>query len=288
VTILRDGKYVATKRIADTNKMEVISLMVGRELKEIYPAHDSVSDDVVLQVEHFSGPGVEDISFQLHKGEILGFAGLVGAGRTELMNLIYGAVEKTGGTLFINGEEKNIKSPADALSNRICLIPEDRKIQGCFLDQTICWNSCITNIREISSATFVNRRLETNQAVEFVKKLKIKTPSIQQIPNNLSGGNQQKVVLAKVLAANCSILIFDEPTRGIDVGARFEIYNLMVSLVNEGKSIIMVSSDMEELLGMSDRILVLHEGRLAGELKRNEFNQDRIMQLASGLLEVNV
>lgn len=288
VTILRDGKYVATKRIADTNKMEVISLMVGRELKEIYPAHDSVSDDVVLQVEHFSGPGVEDISFQLHKGEILGFAGLVGAGRTELMNLIYGAVEKTGGTLFINGEEKNIKSPADALSNRIGLIPEDRKIQGCFLDQTICWNSCITNIREISSATFVNRRLETNQAVEFVKKLKIKTPSIQQIPNNLSGGNQQKVVLAKVLAANCSILIFDEPTRGIDVGARFEIYNLMVSLVNEGKSIIMVSSDMEELLGMSDRILVLHEGRLAGELKRNEFNQDRIMQLASGLLEVNV
>ncbi len=283
VTVLRDGQYVTTKNTSDTNKIDLINLMVGRELKEIYPEHGFAGMEVMLRAEHMSGNGVEDISFELHKGEILGFAGLVGAGRTELMQLIYGAAKKTGGEVFLNGEKLHIKHPADALEKRIGLIPEDRKIQGCFLGQEIAWNIAITNIRELSHATVVNTRKENKQAEEYVERLKIKTPSIHQLTMNLSGGNQQKVVLAKVLASKSDIIIFDEPTRGIDVGARFEIYSLMVELAKQGKAIIMVSSDMEELLGMSDRILVLHEGKLAGALQRDAFSQDKVLQMASGL-----
>ncbi len=283
VSVLRDGQYVTTKYTADTNKVELISLMVGRELKEIYPPRVEPGTEVVLRAENMSGNGVEDISFELHRGEILGFAGLVGAGRTELMQLLYGAAKKTAGEVYLNDEKLNVKHPADALDKGIGLIPEDRKIQGCFLGQEIAWNMSITNIRELSRMTVVSGKKERLQAQEYVDKLKIKTPGIHQMTVNLSGGNQQKVVIGKVLAAKSDIIIFDEPTRGIDVGARFEIYNLMVDLVKQGKSIIMVSSDMEELLGMSDRIIVLHEGRLAGELQRDEFSQDKILQLASGL-----
>ena len=283
VTVLRDGQYIDTKTVAETNKQELINLMVGRELTEIYPEHGQHIGDVVLKAEHMSGPGVKDVSFELHRGEILGFAGLVGAGRTELMGLIFGAAKKTAGEITLNGKKVDIQSPADALHYKIGLIPEDRKSQGCFLEQKIFWNISIANIKRMSRLTFVDHQRERDVAQNYVERLKIKTPSIDQLPVNLSGGNQQKVVLGKALAAESDILIFDEPTRGIDVGARSEIYNLMVELADSGKSVIMVSSDMEELLGMSDRILVLHEGDLAGELQRDEFSQNRVLELASGM-----
>ena len=283
VTVLRDGHYIATKNVADTDKQELISLMVGRELKEIYPEHGTDSQETVLRVENMAGPGVNGVSFELKKGEILGFAGLVGAGRTELMHLIYGAAKKSSGELWLGDEKVDIRTPSDALEKKIGLIPEDRKGAGCFLDQTIQWNISISNIKELSKMTFFNSRKEREQALEYVELLKIKTPSVDQLPHNLSGGNQQKVVLAKAIAAHSNIIIFDEPTRGVDVGARSEIYNLMVELTRQGKSIIMVSSDMEELLGMSDRIIVLHEGDQMGELQRSEFSQNRVLELASGM-----
>ena len=283
VTILRDGQFVKTVGIEEITKQDLINLMVGRELTTIYPEHGFGTDEVVLKVENMAGPGVNGVSFELHKGEILGFGGLVGAGRTELMHLIYGATKKTSGKVIMNGKEQRIYNPHTAMRLGIGLIPEDRKGQGCFLDQMISWNISITNIKGISNLTFVNSKKETDLANDYSKKLKIKTPSIEQLPRNLSGGNQQKVVLAKVLAGSCDIIIFDEPTRGIDVGARHEIYNLMTELAQQGKSIIMVSSDMEELLGMSDRILVLHEGDYAGEVLKDDFSQEIVLQLASGM-----
>ena len=283
VTILRDGQFVKTVDIEETSKQDLINMMVGRELTTIYPEHGFRTDEVVLKVENMTGPGVNGVSFELHKGEILGFAGLVGAGRTELMHLIYGATKKTSGKVILNGKEHRIYNPHTAMKLGIGLIPEDRKGQGVFLDQMISWNISISSIKGISNLTFVNGKKERDLAHNYTNKLKIKTPSIEQHPANLSGGNQQKVVLAKVLAGSCDILIFDEPTRGIDVGARHEIYNLMTELVEQGKSLIMVSSDMEELLGMSDRIVVLHEGDFAGELQKDEFSQEKVLQLASGM-----
>ena len=282
VTVLRDGQFVKTLKVTETDKYGLINLMVGRELKEIYPEHGDAEEDVILKCDKLTGNGVKDISFTLRRGEILGFAGLVGAGRTELMHLIYGAAKLESGEMFLEGKPLKLKDPSDAVRSGIGLIPEDRKMQGCFLDQTIAWNVSITNIRELSHPLVVDAKAERSQAKKFVERLKIKTPGITQQPGNLSGGNQQKVVLAKVLAAKSDLIIFDEPTRGIDVGARFEIYSLMVELAKQGKSILMVSSDMEELLGMSDRIVVLHEGKKTGELKRSEFSQEEVLRLASG------
>ena len=281
VSILRDGQYIATQDICSTSKEELIRLMVGRELKEVFPPRGETGSSLALEAEHISGNGLEDLSFSLHKGEILGFAGLVGAGRTELMRLIYGADKRTGGVIRLSGQEVRIRKTADALHNGIGLIPEDRKLQGCFLKMSIKWNIAISNLRGISKNLVVNRKQERDQAAEYIRRLKIKTPSMDQKVGNLSGGNQQKVVLAKVLAAKSDVIIFDEPTRGIDVGARSEIYFLMRELAAQGKSIIMISSDMEELLGMSDRIIVLHERKKSGELQQSEFSQERILRLAS-------
>ena len=283
VSVLRDGKYVTTIGMHETDKDGLIRLMVGRELSETYPKKAPCTDEVVLEVEHLSGNGVEDISFQLHKGEILGFAGLVGAGRTELMEVIYGAAKKTAGVIRINGKEVELHSPSDGMANGIGLIPEDRKYQGCFLDKSILWNISISNLKNLSKVTVMDRKKETEVAEGYKTKLRIKTPSLQQFAGGLSGGNQQKVVLAKALAAAPDILIFDEPTRGIDVGARYEIYMLMNELAEQGKSILMVSSDMEELLGMSERIVVLHEGQKKGEIEKEAFSQELVLQKASGM-----
>ena len=283
VTILRDGKYVDTLNTSDTDKQSLIKLMVGRELSASYPTKENApAEDVVLKCENVTGNGVENISFDLHKGEILGFAGLVGAGRTELMHLVYGAAKKRAGVISVGDKKVSFKSPADGLKAKIGLIPEDRKMQGCFLEKPIYWNISISNINSISDWFFVNKSKEMNQADEYGKKLRIKTPSYKALAMSLSGGNQQKVVLAKTLATLPDILIFDEPTRGIDVGARYEIYQLMIDLTQQGKSILMVSSDMEELLGMSERIVVLHEGKQMGVLERSEFSQEKILTLASG------
>ncbi len=283
VSVLRDGQYVTTLDIHETNKDGLIAYMVGRQLSETYPPKKPAGDEVVLEVEHLTGNGVQDVSFTLHRGEILGFAGLVGAGRTELMSVIYGAAKRQSGTVKIGGKEINPTTPAEGMKAGIGLIPEDRKYQGCFLDKSILWNISISNLKNLSKKTIMDTGKETQIAEDYKEKLRIKTPGLVQQVGGLSGGNQQKVVIAKVLAANPDILIFDEPTRGIDVGARHEIYTLMNELAEQGKSIIMVSSDMEELLGMSERIIVLHEGRVTGEVSREEFNQEVVLKKASGL-----
>ncbi|MBE6016006.1 MAG: sugar ABC transporter ATP-binding protein [Lachnospiraceae bacterium] len=281
ITIMRDGQYVDTVITSETNRDELIRLMVGRELKNIGERTSMATDEVVLEVENISGYRNEPSSFKLHKGEILGFAGLVGSGRTELMRLIFGADKRLSGTIKVFGKEVKIHSPQDAINAGIGLIPEDRKMQGVFLNQNIAWNTSIGNIHAVTTNGLIDEKKIRIQAEDYKDKLKIKTPSIKQLVRNLSGGNQQKVVLAKVLAQNNEIIIFDEPTRGIDVGARAEIYELMNGLAEQGKSILMVSSDMEELLGMSDRILVVAEGRLTAEFDRPEFDQEEIMKKAS-------
>ena len=281
VTIMRDGQYVTTVNTAEIDRDGLITLMVGRELKSNGPRQSYATDEVVLKVEHVSGYVNEDCSFELKKGEILGVAGLVGAGRTELMRVIFGADKKLSGRVYINGQEVQIKSPEQAIKAGIGLIPEDRKMQGCFLNQTIEWNISMGNIRSLTTGRLVDNKKIAEAAKRYKETLNIKAPNVQQLVRNLSGGNQQKVVLAKVLLADTDIIIFDEPTRGIDVGARAEIYALMDRLASEGKSLIMVSSDMEELLGMSDRIIVLSEGRITGELSRPEFSQETILSMAS-------
>lgn len=207
----------------------------------------------------------------------------MGAGRTELARLIFGAERLESGEILVNGQKVVLRRPTDAIQQGIGLIPEDRKLQGCFLNNSIRWNISIMSLTKTGTKHLTNRKNETKQAAEYRDLLQIKTPSLEQLTGNLSGGNQQKVVIAKVLATQSDILIFDEPTRGIDVGARAEIYELMVGLLEEGKAIIMISSDMDELLGMSDRIVVLSEGKLAGELSRREFSQDKVLDLASGV-----
>ncbi len=283
VSILRDGQYVATKKITETSKQELVNFMVGRELSNTYPEKKPAQKEVVLSVKNVSGNGVRNINFDLHKGEILGFAGLVGAGRTELMHLIFGAAHKESGQILFHGQEKRLNSPKDGMDAGVALIPEDRKFQGCFIDKPIYWNVSISTIDSLAKGGVVDTKAEMQLAEDYKKRLKIKTPFLRQLTSGLSGGNQQKVVIAKALAADPEILIFDEPTRGIDIGARYEIYLLMNELAEQGKSILMVSSDMEELLGMSERIIVLHEGEQTGELTREEFSQEKVLALASGL-----
>jgi ribose transport system ATP-binding protein len=256
--------------------------MVGRELKEIYPLRSITPTKVSLEAKNLSGNGDRDISFSVKKGEILGISGLVGAGRTELAMVLFGAAPAQGGEIWVSGKRVKIKSPADAIRHRIGLLTEDRKGQGLFLDMAVKWNISFPIVRRLAKYGFVNTKSEDDVAEKYHERLNIRTPSLMQLVKNLSGGNQQKVVLAKSLAAESEILIFDEPTRGIDVGAKQEIYKLMCELANSGIAIIMISSDMEELLGMSDRIIVLTEGRLAGEVQRDQFSQDVILDLASG------
>jgi ribose transport system ATP-binding protein len=283
--VMRDGKYIATRDIADIDRDELIRLMVGRDLSAKFPPKEPAGDEVILEVEHLSGNGVEDVSFTLHRGEILGFAGLVGAGRTELMHLVFGAARRTAGTIRIRGQELVHRSTSAALKAGIGIIPEDRKWQGCFVDKPVFWNISISNLEKLSRGLIIDQKKEQAQAEKYRDAMQIRTPSLKQLVVNLSGGNQQKVAVAKMLAVEPDILIFDEPTRGIDVGTRYDIYAIMVDLTREGKSILMVSSDMEELLGMSERIVVLHEGRQTGVLSRKEFSQERVLALASGAAE---
>lgn len=282
VTVMRDGHYVNTLRTQKTSRRELIGLMVGRQLNEYYPRRKTQLSDVVLEVKHISGLGDEDISFQVRKGEILGVAGLVGSGRTELVNLIFGAFPKESGEIFLEGKPVEIRSPHTALNHGIGLIPEDRKNHGCLLNADVGFNITLSVFNKISKYYLLNSSQLKKIALRYKEVLNIRTPSMQQRMRNLSGGNQQKVVVAKTLAANTNILIFDEPTRGIDVGAKQEIYHIMVELVEQGKTIIMVSSEMEELLGMSDRLIVLYEGKFMGEIPKEQFDQRYVLELASG------
>ncbi|MCD8350184.1 MAG: sugar ABC transporter ATP-binding protein, partial [Planctomycetaceae bacterium] len=284
ITVMRDGVKVQTLDTPDTNVDELIKLMVGRELKETFPPRTrSVSDKMVLEVEALCGNGLRDISFSLKKGEVLGFGGLIGSGRTELMELLFGVKRPDSGTIRLHGKPIQSRTPGDAIKQGIALVPEDRKRQGAHLEMQIDQNISIAILKSISTRTVVNKKTEDNISERYRESLRIKTPSVKQKIKNLSGGNQQKVILAKWLATNPDLIIFDEPTRGIDVGAKYEIYKLMNSLIEEGKTIIMISSEMEELIGMSDRILVLHDGKITGELDNAEFSQEAIMNFASGV-----
>lgn len=285
ITVLRDGHYITTKPASELTRSSLVSLMVGRELAEDFPTRPPCSQEVVLDVRDVSGNGVEHISFQLHKSEILGLAGLVGSGRTELAKVLYGAARKTSGEIICNGKPLHIHSTSAAIQAGIGLIPEDRKGEGVFLEFPIDWNISLISIKSLCRRGFVVRQKIKALSDRYFQALRIKAPSQKSLVRNLSGGNQQKVALAKTLASSSTILIFDEPTRGIDVGAKQEIYKLMSELAESGISIIMISSEMEELLGMSDRILVMCENHLAGQLTKEAFSQEHVLSLASGIKE---
>lgn len=283
ITILRDGQYVTTLNTDETNKDELVKYMVGRQLTEVYPKRDEicVKDEVIFEAVNVSGNGDKNISFKIHRGEVLGLGGLVGAGRTEFAELMFGMRPKTAGKFIFKGKEISPKTPKDAIELGIGLVPEDRKKEGALLGMSIRCNINMPIYQRISKGTVINEKKEEEIAQTYRKEISIKTPTLDQLVKNLSGGNQQKVILAKWLAADSELLIFDEPTRGIDIGAKQEIYTLINHLVEQGKTVLMISSEMEELMGMSDRILILAEGNMTGELNKSEFDQERIMQLAS-------
>lgn len=282
ITVLRDGKKVCTRNTEELSREDLIRLMVGRELNETYPVRANKPGEKILELTGVYGNGLQDINLYVRRGEILGLAGLVGAGRTELVRLIYGADRVEQGSIRFSGKEVKITSPKRAVDLGIGLLPEDRKTQGLILELSIKENIILPSLKSISRLTVINKAKEKEIVDEHFRDLSIKAPGSYQVVKSLSGGNQQKVVVSKWLAASPKVLIFDEPTRGIDVGAKHEIYMLMSQLVEQGISIIMVSSEMEELLGMSDRIYIMHEGRIAGVLEdRAEFSQENVMHYAS-------
>jgi ribose transport system ATP-binding protein len=282
ITVLRDGRYVGEKPVGEVTRHSLIEMMVGRELKNEFPPRESAVGKKRLEVKGLArGKFVRDVSFDVRAGEILGLTGLVGAGRTETVRLIFGADRRDAGTIRLDGKELKIRGPRDAIAARIGLLTEDRKLQGLVLPHTVRENFALPNLDWLSRFGFVNAREERDAFGNYVVSLKIKVPHQEQVAKNLSGGNQQKVVLAKWLARNCEVLIFDEPTRGIDVGAKYEIYCLMNDLVAKGKSIIMISSELPEILGMSDRVLVMHGGQITGEIMDvKSATQEQIMELA--------
>lgn len=284
VTVMRDGEYVGTVNTREVTKDDIISMMVGRVVYEDPKQQSNVAADapVVLKVEHLNaGKMVKDVSFELRKGEILGFSGLMGAGRTETARALFGADKKDSGKIYINGKEVQINTPEEAVRNGIGYLSEDRKQFGCITGLSVAENTTMAALEKFCNGIFINSAKEKSVSEDYVRQLSTKTPSVKQRVRNLSGGNQQKVVIAKWLARDCDILIFDEPTRGIDVGAKSEIYALMNELVKEGKSIIMISSELTEVLRMSDRVVIMCEGRKTGELDISEANQESIMRAAT-------
>lgn len=284
VTVMRDGTYVGTLITEESTKDDIINMMVGRVIYEDPKSHSMVSNDapVVLRVENLNaGKMVQDVSFELRKGEILGFSGLMGAGRTETARAIFGADPKQSGRIFVNGREVYIRNPRDAVRCGIGYLSEDRKRYGIVVQRSVAENSTMAYLEHYTKGPFIDRKEEKKISQMYVESLDTKTPDVDQLVVNLSGGNQQKVVIAKWLVRNSDILIFDEPTRGIDVGAKNEIYKLMNKLAAEGKSIIMISSEMTEILRMSDRIIVMCEGKKTGEIGIEKATQEKIMNMAT-------
>ncbi|MFD1801247.1 ribose ABC transporter ATP-binding protein RbsA [Mixta tenebrionis] len=283
VTVFRDGQFIAERSVATLTEASLIEMMVGRKLEDQYPRLDKAPGEICLQVEHLSGSGISDVSFTLRKGEILGVAGLMGAGRTELMKVLYGALPHSAGRMVLNGREMNIRSPQDGLVNGIVYISEDRKRDGLVLGMSVKENMSLTALRYFSrSGGGLKHRAEQLAVNDFIRLFNIKTPGMDQTIGLLSGGNQQKVAIARGLMTRPKVLILDEPTRGVDVGAKKEIYQLINQFKEEGLSIILVSSEMPEVLGMSDRILVMHEGRLSGEFSIEQATQEALMAAAVG------
>lgn len=284
VTVLRDGKYIGTEPIETVTKDELVKMMVGRELTKMFPKEEAKIEDVILEVRNLTKKRkFKDINIKIRKGEILGISGLMGAGRTEVVESIFGIDPPDEGEIYINGEKVNINSPMDAVKNKMALITEDRKLSGLFLPLSVEDNMISACVDRFKKGLFIDHKEVHNVCEEKKELLRIKTPNLGQIVKFLSGGNQQKVLIARWLLTFPDILILDEPTRGIDVGAKAEIHRLMSKLAQEGKAIIMISSELPEILGMSDRIIVMHEGRITGEFLREEASQDKIMMYATGL-----
>ena len=283
VTVMRDGEIIKTVRTKDITKDQLIFDMVGRKLTETYPERSPKYGKTILEIKGLSGPFNKKTSFCVREGEIVGLAGLVGAGRTEIARLIIGADKKYSGEVYMNGEKTDIRSPKDAIEKGIAYVSEDRKNQGVLLKMSVRWNITLPILRRLSHFLFIDRKKEDECVNQYKDALRIKTPSLNQLVGNLSGGNQQKVAVAKWLASESKLLILDEPTRGIDVGAKQEIYDLINRLTQDGLGILMISSEMEEIMGMSDRMLVMAEGEIVGELQKEDFSQDKILRYASNI-----
>ena len=286
VTILRDGEYIATQHIEETTREELIKHMIGRELSSEFPSRvANIYDkaEPIMEVKHLKTSKLKDVSFNLNKGEILGISGLVGSGRSEIVRAIFGADRLESGEILINGKKMTIKHPWDAIKKGLALVPEDRKREGLMVNQSIKLNMTITVIDRLARGPFVRPELEKKNLDYGINLLSVKLASVDNPVSSLSGGNQQKVVLSKWISTGNDILMFDEPTRGIDVGAKKEIYDFLFKLKSEGKSIIVISSEMPEILGLCDRILVMYEGELMGEMDATEATQEKILTLASGI-----
>ncbi len=283
VTVLRDGQFIGSAPIADLDEDQVVRMMVGRELGEMYPRAEVQREEVVLEtVDLRDGRELHAVDLKLHRGEILGVAGLVGAGRTALAETLFGIRPAVAGEVQVEGRPVRLKSPREAIRLGMGFVPEDRKLQGLFMNMAVRENIVLSALDQIAVLSFVNFAKADRLAGEFVKKLDIRTPSLRQRARNLSGGNQQKVIIARWLTLKPRVLILDEPTRGIDVGAKAEIHALMSQLAQEGVGVLMISSELPEVLGVSDRILVMHEGRVTGEFSHDQATQDDIMRAATG------
>jgi ABC-type sugar transport system ATPase subunit len=285
-TILRDGQYIATGTIADYTQSQIVTLMVGRDLSDMFPYKKANPSNEALRLEHCTRDGVvEDISFSVRKGETVGFAGLVGSGRTELARCIFGADRFDSGSIFIEGQPVEIHSVGKAIENGIYYTTENRKEDGMYLNAAVDYNMTISNLDDILINRVLSKKKETRITNEISSRLAVKSPSMKALIKNLSGGNQQKVIFARALLTKPKIIILDEPTRGIDVGAKTEVYNIINTMKAEENAVIMISSQLPELLGICDRILVMHEGRLNGEFTREEATEEKIMQCAFGVSE---
>lgn len=283
ITVLRDGSYIGVKNIPETNMNEIVKMMIGREIGERYPSRNVKIGKEVLKVKELTRKGTfHDVNFSVRAGEVLGVSGLMGAGRTEIMQAIFGNLSYESGTIEIDGKEVKISNPRQAMEHGIGFITEDRKTEGLMFDKSIRENISLCNLRRISKSSVISREAEKNMVAEAIKDLHIKCFGSYHECNNLSGGNQQKVVLAKWILTNPKILILDEPTRGVDIGAKKEIYSIINKLAAQGVAIIMVSSELPEVLGMSDNIMVVREGEVRGIISYEEANQERVMTLATG------
>lgn len=281
VTILRDGKLIHSADMKELRKNDLIRMMVGREVGDEYPRNKAVKGNEILRTENLISDRINNVSFSLYRGEVLGIAGLVGAGRSELVRLIFGADKMNSGKILINNSEINISSPKEAIDAGIALLTEDRNLLGLFMNLSIRENISVSSLAGMMRGFFIDRQTESAAVLKQFEQLRIKAPSIETNVETLSGGNRQKVVLARWLETNSDILIFDEPTAGIDVGVKFEIYNLINNLAEKGKGIIVISSELPELIGISDRILVMCEGRITGVLSHEEADQEKILDLAT-------
>ncbi len=284
VTVMKDGTIVKTVNTIETNENQLITMMVGRNTDSMYEIQQAKQGEAVLRVENLSrGKSFQNVNFEIKRGEIFGMFGLVGSGRTEIVRCIFGADKKDTGTIFVNGKESDISSPQAAIAKGMALIPENRKEEGLALDLSVATNTNMVSINKVSRFGIIDSRKSDDQAEKLVERLRTKTPSIHQMVMNLSGGNQQKVVISKWLAHESDIFIFDEPTVGIDVGAKHEIYKIFEQLLQQGKSILLISSYLPEVMGLSNRILVMYEGKQMGILEKSEFNDEKILKLASGI-----